>query len=107
MKSIRTLLSLTMLLWVFAAQAARITFFSTNRPAYVEEIRAFSGTTELKSEALVSTGTKVTFMAQNANGYVIDWYVDDQLVAEAIDSYTKNITKSEKSPKIKWKKKTI
>ena len=94
MKSRRILLALTTLLWVFAAQAARITFFSTNRPADVEEISAFSGSAELRSGAVVSIGTKVTFKAQNAYGLVVDWYVDDKLVAEAVSSYTKNITKS-------------
>ena len=94
MKSRRILLTLTTLLWVFVAQAARITFFSTNRPADVEEISAFSGTTELQSGAVVSTGTKVTFKAQNAYGFVVDWYVDDKLVAEAVSSYTKSVTKS-------------
>ena len=94
MKSRRILLTLTTLLWVFVAQAARITFFSTNRPADVEEISAFSGTTELQSGAVVSTGTKVTFKAQNAYGFVVDWYVDDKLVAEAVSSYTMSVTKS-------------
>ena len=94
MKSRRILLTLTTLLWVFAAQAARITFFSTNRPADVEEISAFSGTTELQSGAVVSTGAKVTFKAQNAYGFVVDWYVDDKLVAEAVSSYTMSVTKS-------------
>lgn len=94
MKSRRILLTLTTLLWVFVAQAARITFFSTNRPADVEEISAFSGTTELQSGAVVSTGAKVTFKAQNAYGFVVDWYVDDKLVAEAVSSYTMSVTKS-------------
>ena len=94
MKSRRILLTLTTLLWVFVAQAARITFFSTNRPADVEEITAFSGNTELQSGAVVSTGTKVTFKAQNAYGFVVDWYVDDKLVAEAVSSYTMSVTKS-------------
>lgn len=94
MNSRRIFLAVTMLLWVFAAQGARITFFSTNRPADVGEISAYSGTTELQSGAIVSTGTKVTFQAHSAYGYVVDWYLDDVLVAEAVTSYTKLITKS-------------
>ena len=60
----------------------------------MEEISAFSGTTELQSGAVVSTGAKVTFKAQNAYGFVVDWYVDDKLVAEAVSSYTMSVTKS-------------
>ena len=90
-----TLLVVSMLFSVLTAQGARITFFTTDLPAGVEDIRAYNGTTPLQSGAVVSTGTRVTFVAQALIGYTIDWYVDNVLVEEAVGTtYTKAVTKS-------------
>lgn len=89
------LMTVGMLFSVLAVQGARVTFFATDQPEGVGEMTAYSGSTQLQSGAIVSTGTRVTFKIQEAQGYVIDWYVDETLVDEAAGyTYTQVVTKS-------------
>ena len=95
MKNRWALIAVSLLLSVLTAQGAKITYFATGQPEGVGEMTAFSGSTQLASGAVVSTGTKVTFKAQEATGFVIDWYVDEKLVDEAAGyTYTQMVTKS-------------
>lgn len=76
-----------MLLSVLTAQGARITFFTTDLPAGTEDMKAYNGHTQLPSGAVVSTGARITFVAHEAQGYMIDWYVNDELQT-GIHDYT-------------------
>jgi len=95
MKSRWALVVVSLLFAVLTVQGARITYFTTDKPEGVGEMTAYSGKTQLQSGAIVATGTRVTFQAQEATGFVIDWYVDDTLVDEAAGyTYTLMVTKS-------------
>ena len=83
MKGKWMLLVVSMLMAALTAQGARVTFFATGQPEGAEEMTAYNGKARLTSGSVVSTGARITFVAPEAKGYVVDWYVNDVCVSEA------------------------
>ena len=91
------LMTVGMLFSVLAAQGARVTFFATDLPEGVGEMKAYNGRAQIQSGAVVSMGARITFVAEEAQGYVVDWFVDGERLATAGENtltkvVTKNIT---------------